>query len=582
MSPLWGRWRKRCANWLVRLAGAEHPGRVNLRPRHGQRLSFEPLESRAMLANLAPINSLPASFNAPSTTVAALTGISISDADAGSSTVNVVFDVQHGTLSLPTNVAGGLTISDFSGNGTAQLSIFAPLSAINATLQSASGLQYTSDYEYLGSDTLTLTTNDLGSTGGPALIDTDTVNLSVGINATIDVAGHLSLLGTSSNDNVSFLRTSTGVTVTINGVISSFPSITSFSFDGQSGNDVIDVFTSPTTSADLYLFTPGQLTITGANVDATFRAENIKATGGINDTAQLVGDTATPSGFFGGIGTLTLNSGIFQSSVANFPKTYVYGRTTTDSAFMLDAPGNDTFYLLSGQATQVKNDGSLITLVGFEQVIAQSFGNGADKVLLYDTPGNDYFNFTPAVAQMVGNGSNLIAYGFKSVYGYASSGRDLATMWDSAGNDTFTGYPTYSILSGVGFFGQAIGFDAAVARSIGGYDVAMLYDSPGTDYFYGSTTTCIMSNPSYYNQVFGFESVQATANRGGRDFVYITGSFNSNDITAVSNRFSLVTPSITMKLIGFDDVNFTSPVGSLSRRQIRAVDYVLKTVGVFR
>src|SRR6185437_16971216 len=65
-------------------------------------------------------------------------------------TANVVatFSVEHGNLSLLTNVVGGLTAGQILGNGTGLVTVLAPVSAIGATLAAASGLTYIVDTGY--------------------------------------------------------------------------------------------------------------------------------------------------------------------------------------------------------------------------------------------------------------------------------------------------------------------------------------------------------------------------------------------------------------------------------------------------
>ncbi len=130
--------------------------------------------------NLAPTNTVPAAQTINEDTALLISGISISDADAGTLNVSVTLSVASGTLNVITNAVGGVTSGAISGNGGASVTITAPLAAINATLSSASGVTYQGTLNYNGSDLLTLLTNDLGNTGtGGALTDGDTVAITV-------------------------------------------------------------------------------------------------------------------------------------------------------------------------------------------------------------------------------------------------------------------------------------------------------------------------------------------------------------------------------------------------------------------
>ena len=54
----------------------------------------------------------------------------------------VIMTAQHGSITLSTSVAGGLTSGEIVGNGTASVTINATLAEINATLAAAGGLVY--------------------------------------------------------------------------------------------------------------------------------------------------------------------------------------------------------------------------------------------------------------------------------------------------------------------------------------------------------------------------------------------------------------------------------------------------------
>jgi uncharacterized repeat protein (TIGR01451 family) len=130
--------------------------------------------------NDAPVNTLPATGSTNFDTPLALTGISIADVDAGSSTVSVVFSATHGTLNVNSSVLGGVNSLDVFGNGSSLVTILSPLAKINATLAGVNGLVFTPDAGFAGTAMLTLVTNDLGNTGsGGAMADTDSDSISV-------------------------------------------------------------------------------------------------------------------------------------------------------------------------------------------------------------------------------------------------------------------------------------------------------------------------------------------------------------------------------------------------------------------
>src|SRR5438270_134705 len=125
--------------------------------------------------NDAPVNTLPASFATNEDTSVQLTGLSVSDVDAGTGTISVTLSVASGTLTGTTS--GGVTVT---GSGTGSLVLSGTLANINAYLASASAPTYVPVANANGSVSLTMTTNDGGNTGaGGPLTDTDVSTITV-------------------------------------------------------------------------------------------------------------------------------------------------------------------------------------------------------------------------------------------------------------------------------------------------------------------------------------------------------------------------------------------------------------------
>ena len=133
--------------------------------------------------NDAPVNHLPTPPSVLEDTALAITGLTVSDIDAGSGTLDLVLSVLHGTLSLG-SVPAGVTVG---GNGTATLTLSGNLADLNTALAT---LSYQGVLNYNGTDTLTIVSNDRGNTGdandngipsesGDALTDTDTLAITV-------------------------------------------------------------------------------------------------------------------------------------------------------------------------------------------------------------------------------------------------------------------------------------------------------------------------------------------------------------------------------------------------------------------
>ncbi len=120
--------------------------------------------------NDAPVNVVGAAASGAEDSALAITGVSISDADADPATglMTVTLTVPIGTLDIRTDVAGGLTVGMVAGDGTGTIVITATQNQINATLANATGLMFSAPANFNGSTALTVTTNDNGLTGNDA------------------------------------------------------------------------------------------------------------------------------------------------------------------------------------------------------------------------------------------------------------------------------------------------------------------------------------------------------------------------------------------------------------------------------
>jgi hypothetical protein len=130
--------------------------------------------------NEAPVNGVPTAPQAVvmnrSLTFSRANGnaISVSDPDAGTALVQVTLTVLHGKLTLAGTA--GLTFQVGDGSDDRTMTFRGTIAAVNAALD---GLKYAPDKGYMGSDSLTITTDDLGSGLGASLTDTDVVALLV-------------------------------------------------------------------------------------------------------------------------------------------------------------------------------------------------------------------------------------------------------------------------------------------------------------------------------------------------------------------------------------------------------------------
>jgi uncharacterized repeat protein (TIGR01451 family) len=131
--------------------------------------------------NDAPVNAVPGLQVTPKNTAlvfapAQANPLSVSDVDAGSAPVQVTLNVTNGTLTLGS--PAGLTFSTGDGTGDPNMIFTGTISAINTALN---GLTYSPTNGFVGTDTLVMTTNDLGNTGsGGAQSDTHMIAITVG------------------------------------------------------------------------------------------------------------------------------------------------------------------------------------------------------------------------------------------------------------------------------------------------------------------------------------------------------------------------------------------------------------------
>ena len=153
--------------------------------------NFEALvtsDTALMAVNDAPVNALPGAQTVAEDTNLAITGLSISDTDAGSaSNITTTLSVAHGTLTVSS--AGGAAVS---GSGTGSVTLTGSIAQINTTLAAINNVVYKGVLDFNGSDTLTITTNDHGNTGidpgltGTASSEQDSDSLAITVTAVND------------------------------------------------------------------------------------------------------------------------------------------------------------------------------------------------------------------------------------------------------------------------------------------------------------------------------------------------------------------------------------------------------------
>ncbi|WP_085554245.1 beta strand repeat-containing protein [Azospirillum agricola] len=124
----------------------------------------------ALAGTVTPVNDAPhvTAGTASLTTIkgveVAVTGLSVSDIDAGSTPLLVTLTAGHGTLTLD---GGGLD-AVITGNGTGSVTVRATLAVINSLLGATNGLLYKAT-SYTGADSIGILVDDQGGggAGGP-------------------------------------------------------------------------------------------------------------------------------------------------------------------------------------------------------------------------------------------------------------------------------------------------------------------------------------------------------------------------------------------------------------------------------
>jgi uncharacterized delta-60 repeat protein len=123
--------------------------------------------------NNAPVNSVPGALTVNEDSLSAIAGVSVADTEAA--TLQVTLSAQHGYITLAG--ASGLTFTAGDRASDATLTFSGSQLDVNAAL---AGLAYRPDYNYIGADTIGVTTSDLGASGpGGVRTDSDTFALTI-------------------------------------------------------------------------------------------------------------------------------------------------------------------------------------------------------------------------------------------------------------------------------------------------------------------------------------------------------------------------------------------------------------------
>ncbi len=238
----------------------------------------------------------PLTFSPATGNVIAVTDIDADDSPGDS--LQVTLNTSSGSLALGTTSA----LSGVAGNGTNTVSFFGRIDEVNAALNS---LAYTPAPNYSGSDTLTIEVNDQGNTGGGALSDTMTVNLTVvPVNDAPTLAGiEGSPLTYTENDPASVV--SSAITVTDIDDTNIESATIQIAGNYQSSEDLLS-FTDTTSITGHWDAATGTLSLSGSDTLANYQAA-LRSVAYVNTSDNP--STLTRSA------TFTVNDGSVSSNV---------------------------------------------------------------------------------------------------------------------------------------------------------------------------------------------------------------------------------------------------------------------------
>jgi hypothetical protein len=367
-------------------------------------------------SNDAPVDAVPSGTQTvtenATLTFGTVNGLSVSDADAAGDALQVTLGVDHGTLTL--GDAGGLTFAGGDGTADPSMTFTGTASAVNAALANTT---YSPSPGYAGSDTLTMTTSDLGHNPGPAQTDTDTVDISV---LALNRAPVNDVPGGQAVDEDGALAFSTG----------GGNAISVSDVDGGSDDEQV------TLSVDHGTLTLGQTTgLSFTSGDGVSDAA-MTFTGSLSDlNAALAGTTYTPAANFNGTDTLTITTDDLGHNGEGG------AQSDTDTVGITVGAGNDAPVNTVPVAQTVAEDGTLTFSDAGSNALSTSdadAGAGSVEIELTATDGTVALGSLSDLS-VTGNGtSHLTATGSLSAVNAGLQGTAYSPAADFAGDATLT------------------------------------------------------------------------------------------------------------------------------------------------
>jgi VCBS repeat-containing protein len=435
--------------------------------------------------NDGPTNTVPGTQTVTEDVAKVISGLSMSDPDANPAITNVTvtLSVLHGTLTLLTNVAGGLTAGQIANNGTATVTITAPLNDINATLANAAGLTYASIADYNGSDTLHIVTDDGGNTGsGGAHSDTDDVAIT--INPVVDIANDtLSFNEDSGTHTLSMPNNDTfeNSNRAITAVGSASHGTVTINNNGTAGDNTDD-FIVYTQNADYNGSDSFTYTVTSGGVTETATVTvNIAAVADIvNDSATTNEDTAVSvlvlaNDTFEGTPAIT-GTGAAAHGVVTINNNGTAGDTTDD--YLVYTPNAD--YNGSDSFTYTVTSGGVTETATVNVTINAVADIADDNVTVAEDSGTNNLNGIGNVVSLLANDSFESAARFISAVTQGLHGTVAINNNGTPGNtaDDFVTYTPASNYNGPDSFTYTVTSGGVTETATVNVTVTAVNDAP--------------------------------------------------------------------------------------------------------
>ncbi len=249
-----------------------------------------PLPSSSPFSFAQYTTNLPSAFSGDEDTTIAITGARVA-APNEAHVASITLSVAHGTISVASNVAGGVTAAQITNNGTSSVTISNALWVqLNTTFADSSSIIYTPTANYNGTDTLTVATND------GVVTDTDTATITV--NDTPDnPTNSVPAAQTFNEDTTKTFNTAGGNLISVSDPDDT--SLTSYQISVSHGILTLSGTTGLTISS-------------GANASSTMTFSGTI----ININAALDGLVYTPTANYNGTDTISIisNDGAFTDS----------------------------------------------------------------------------------------------------------------------------------------------------------------------------------------------------------------------------------------------------------------------------